>query len=379
MSIKKIVLISLLAILVAVALLYKVYYPSKSIPKSLNISCFTYRDINRDGKYDMGDRPYAGLIIDMERPGLKPVTQDSNLAGFTNFKMRLNVDKYDVYKPGEYQVAAQTPEGWQITSNNANQTLHFSELEGSPAGIVLDKTCEPIGVAPELSISGSVDMSAIEKSYDLNVKSVSGESQSVSLSEGKYFLPASPGDWELEWIVNDETVSRSIVVKDYAVVVSGFNVDRHQTKPKGNLVKADYDTFTISDSLYELPFGYLNLNWVNWVSTHQKLYGGDGYLNATISSEYMTYNSSGHLGVVWSETPFDFVGTYVGVAWPQAEKHDVIFRGMRDGKIIYEDKIKAYTEGAVYFDADYRNIDRLEIGSAANWQVVLDDTEFRTQ
>ena len=171
---------------------------------------------------------------------------------------------------------------------------------------------------------------------------------------------------------------RKISVKNYAVVASRFNADRDKQLPKPHNIIADFDTLTASDTLYELPYGYASLNWINWIATHQKLYKGAGYINATVSSEYMAYNSSGHPATVFSDEPFDFVGTYIGVAWPNAEKHEIVVQGLRKDELVYEDKFKGSTAGAVYFDADYRNVTRIVFASEANWQLVIDDAEFRT-
>lgn len=364
-----------------VMLMYLAYDRFTSNYPSLNISCFAYRDIDRNGVYGMDDRPYAGLIIHMERPGGSTAIRTSNISGFANFKMRLGGYRDPVNKPGEYKVQVKPPSGWRVTSDNTQQTLMFKELAAAPAGIVLEKTCVPIGVAPELVISGSLLTDQIDSeagSFRVRAISPEGDIEEATLSERSgYFLPVAAGDWQLELTVNDETVNRQVSVKNYAVIVSTINPDRNSWPAKPSPVVANFDHFTVSDTLHELPYGYLGLNWINWIATHQKLYGGDGYINTTVSSEYMAYNSSGHLGVVWSETPFDFAGTYLGVAWPRAEEHDVVFKGYRDDQLIYEDRIRAYTVGAIYFDADYRNINRLEIGSDANWQIVLDDAMFR--
>src|SRR5688572_9811600 len=54
---------------------------------SLNISVFTFRDLNRNGRYDLGDLPMAGLLVDATSEGLPEVTRRSNGSGFANFEM----------------------------------------------------------------------------------------------------------------------------------------------------------------------------------------------------------------------------------------------------------------------------------------------------
>jgi len=122
--------------------------------RSMNISCFAYRDINRNGRYDISDRPYAGLEVSLEHPdGGKSITE-SNVSGFANFAMSLNNDAHEITACGPYCITARPAEGWQITSGTASQELIIKELEGSPAGLIAEQTLQPVGVAPELTISG---------------------------------------------------------------------------------------------------------------------------------------------------------------------------------------------------------------------------------
>ena len=381
----------LLAIMMAVLILLIVisyrqfFYPEQKTNK-LNISCFAYRDINRNAIYDMEDRPYAGLPIKMHRPADGPVIKRSNISGFTNFIMSLNNEEVPVSKPGKYTVEVRPPWGWIITSGNTRQTLNFLEMKQAPAGIVVENTCVPIGVAPELRISGSVDINVLDSKTSglvINAVSSSGKTHSVPVSSGgDYSFSVTADDWKLELIANGTRVSgsesRKISVKNYAVVASRFNADRDKQLPKPHKIIADFDTLTASDTLYELPYGYASLHWINWISTHQKFYKGAGFINATVSSEYMAYNSSGHPATVFSDEPFDFVGTYIGVAWPNAEKHEIVVQGLRKDELVYEDKFKGSTAGAVYFAADYRGVTRIVFASEANWQLVIDDAEFRT-
>jgi hypothetical protein len=377
----------MMAVLILLAAIgYRQFFYSKQKTATLNISCFAYRDINRNAIYDMEDRPYSGLSIRMLRPAGDPVISRANIAGFTNFKMSLDNEKVPVSKPGKYEVEAQPPRGWIITSGNTRQTLNFLEMRQAIAGIVVENTCVPIGVAPELKISGSVGSNVSDSKTSglvINAMSSSGQTRSMPVSSGgDYSISVTADDWKLELTANGTRVpgseSRKISVKNYAVIASSFNADRDKQPPGPHNIIADVDTLTTSDTLYELPYGYAGLNWINWISTHQKFYKGAGYINATVSSEYMAYNSSGHPAIVFSDEPFDFVGTYIGVAWPDAEKHEIVVKGLRNDELVYEDKFRGSTAGAVYFDADYRNVTRIEFSSAANWQLVIDDAEFRT-
>jgi hypothetical protein len=100
-------------------------------------------------------------------------------------------------------------------------------------------------------------------------------------------------------------------------------------------------------------------------------------VNATTSGECIVYNSSGHPATISSGRPFDFVGGYVGVLWPEGEEGDVIVRAWRTDQLVFEDRFRARLAGPVYFDADYRGVTRIEFTSANYWQIAFDDLEFR--
>ena len=344
----------------------------------LNISCFTYRDVNRNGSYDTQDRPYAGMAVELRRPAGAPVGRLSNIGGFANFKMFLNNRKFDIHTPGKYQITAIAPEGWVITSKNRTQIANFKKLTEAPAGIILEKTLEPVGIAPELTISGTVDPKhGVEF---LKATPPGGRAMTVPVSEsGEYEIAAKKGEWSLKFITAEgPTGERTVTVGDYAVVVSRFHPAVGGFSAKTAVQRVGFDSLTPSDTLYEIPNGYAGLNWTNWIATHQRFYNGAGYINATVSSEYMAYNSSGHPATIWSDQPFDFAGASLGVAWDEATEHDVIIRAWRGEDLVHEDRIRATTAGPVYFDADYHGITRLEFSHEAYWQIVLDDFEFRT-
>jgi hypothetical protein len=122
----------------------------------LNISCFAYRDTNRNGVYDLADRPYAELEVFLLRPNRSEVSAKSNAAGFANFPMSLGGWRADVRKPGSYTARAVPAPGWRITSGNGTQTVMFRRQPGSPAGIVAEKTFAPVGVAPDLTVTGTL-------------------------------------------------------------------------------------------------------------------------------------------------------------------------------------------------------------------------------
>lgn len=345
----------------------------------VHLSCFAYRDVNRNGVYDMGDRPYAGLNVTIERPKGGPVQRPSNIAGFANFDMSEGNRKADVYLPGEYTVRIQPPPEWDVTSSNTTQKITLEKRDGSAVGLIMVRTIDAVGVAPRLKISGSIEPSL--KSANLKATDPEGREAVVNVSkEGTFSLPATRGLWRFECVLSNGTsFFRNVSVDTYPVVLSELRPPGQPSSPKQKLKVIAFDNLTVSDTLCEIPNGYEGLNWRNWVATHQKLYEGDGFVNAATSSEYVAYTSAGHPATTSSPTPFDFVGANVTAAWPGGEQYNVVVKAWRNETEVYRDTFKATTAGPTYFDADYKNITRIEFASEGYWQIVMDDFVCRTE
>ena len=341
--------------------------------ESLNISCFVYRDTNRNGTYDLGDRPYSALLID----GIGPdgtVTAASNPGGFANFQMLLGGDGVLVAAPGSYRFEARLPDGWEVSSGTATRTIEFVELEGAPAGIVAVEQCEPYGLVPMLSIRGPIPSGS-----EVEVESDAGPVD-VEIVDGVEFrAEVSAGSWTVTMSDGDVVHSRIVDVADAPVVLSAVADRDETTAPLTDPVIVGFDDFTTVDTITEIPNGYGGLDWANWVSTHRVVYGGPGYVNVGTSGEFVAYNSSGHPAAISSDVPFDFVGGYFGVAWPAAEQYDIVLEAWSGDSRVAFDTFRGTISGPLYFAADYRSVTRIEISSTANWQFVVDDLEFRTE
>lgn len=346
----------------------------------MNISCFVYRDINRNGIYDLEDRPYSGLNFTLERPNQDSVYGRSNISGFANFKMSLNNTDRPIARPGRYKVVAQPREDWQVTSENLEQNLEIIEMRGSPGGLIAAETLEPLGIAPALKISGRVayDSDTVIDEYRIRAEAPDGSSTEVDLGQdGVFSFPANPGEWEIELLAPDGTsATRRVSVANYPILMSAFHSDKDYANREQAGRKIGFDDLTGSDTLYEVPNQYGGLNWHNWISTHHKFYEGSGYINATVSGEFLAYNSSGHPASISSDRPFDLLGFYVGVAWPKAELSDVLITAWRDDTIAYQDRFRSSTSGSVWFAADYKNITKVELSTEKYWQLVIDDLTY---
>ena len=121
---------------------------------SLNISVFTFRDLNRNGRYDLGDLPMVGLLVDATSEGLPEVTRRSNGSGFANFEMSATDLTSDIPLAGPYTFSVAVPDGWSVTTGNAVQDSRFVVLPGAPADMFADPPPLPVGLAPDLTIRG---------------------------------------------------------------------------------------------------------------------------------------------------------------------------------------------------------------------------------
>ncbi len=133
-----------------------------------------------------------------------------------------------------------------------------------------------------------------------------------------------------------------------------------------------------TSAVFEVPSGYGGLNWYNFVAMHERFTGGPGYINTTVSGEFIAYNSSGHPAIVSSDKPFDFVGAYFGVGWNDAEGETLLVKAWSGEQAAYEDRLVLSATGPVYFAADYRRVTRIEIRTEHYWQAAIDDFAYRT-
>ncbi len=352
-------------------------------PEKWRISCFAYRDDNRNGLYDMADRPYGGLVVEIERPDGILVQAQSNISGFANFDMAFgNEEKGQIFEAGVHKAKALPPNGWVITSDAGSQEIEFVERPNAGGRMIATKNCVPMGVAPVLFIGGSVRRSAPDQKISATATRGNAAAVELALDElGNFHHTVEPGHWtvRLEDQATGKHVERKVEVKRHPVVLSKITDFSQPEAAPGPVTTVSFDDLTSSDSLYEIPSGYGGLFWGNWIATHHKFYRGYGYVNATISGEYIAYNSSGYPAVMHSDagTSFDFVGTYISVAWPRAEKDFIFAKAWRGDELVHADRLRLVTSGAIYFQANYHGITKLEFTSGNYERIVLDDFSFR--
>ena len=345
----------------------------------LNISSFAFRDINRNGIYDLADQPMAGVMFEA-RGGGQTITRRTNKSGFGNFTMSVLDRDEDIVNPGPYVFEAVVPEGWLLTTGNARQTTTFELMPGAPADMISSTPMQPVGLAQELTITGTVEIPETSRGNSqvvVRATSPVGEQQEILVDRtGSFSFEAIPGSWTVVAETDSGQVlsQRRVEVASSPVVLATL-----AGQPTRELTSADvlvtFDDLVLH-GIIELPSGYHRLSWRNWVVTHNKFYDGEGYMNSTMSGEFVAYNSSGHPVSISHERPFDFAGGFFGAAWLRAEGETLQVRGWRGSLLVYDETIELSSLGPVYFAAGFSNVTRLQFSTRRYWQFVCDNIEL---
>lgn len=343
----------------------------------VHISSFVFRDVNNNGKYDLEDRPFANIAVELDGANGKKTTRRTNISGFSNFRASAVKRDREIVDPGAYTFRVVPPPGWTVTTGNQTQAVRITLLPGSPGDLVTSQPARPVGLAPPLEIRGRVNTTSGTGSRAAWARRSDDPAVPIPLSaDGSFALAVSPGSWVMEIAEdNDQQIQkRSVEIGRYPVAISEQGSD---ATANASPTLARFDDLISSESVAKIPGGYIALNWHNWVVTHNRTYGGEGYVNGTISGEYVAYNGSGLPASIEGEQPFDFVGGYFSVAWADAEGETLHIKAWRDGQLQHSDSLELSAVGPVYFAADYRDITRIEFSTEHYWQVVADDLVFR--
>lgn len=340
---------------------------------TLNISVFTFRDANRDGTYDMGDRPMSGVVVDATGFD-RTETAVSNSAGFANFRMSGTSTDAEITFAGPYKFHTLVPPGWSVTTGNDLQQSVFELMPGSPADLVAKPAPSLVGLMPDLSISGRV----ADKATTVEAVSPTGEIVPVSLRDDDSFVvPASPGDWQLRWHPKGaaDAVTTKVTVDQVPVVVA--SLDQPAAAPDG--VAQPPITFDelVVEGILKIPSGYDGLKWNNFVAAHQKFYDPEGYRNTAMSGEFVAYNGSGHPATLSADKPFTFVGGYFGASTGEAEGLKLTVKAWRGDNLAYSEDMTLSSMGARYFLANFTDVTRVEFTTDHYWQVACDNLDVR--
>jgi hypothetical protein len=341
--------------------------------RDINISGFVFRDVNRNGTYDLADRPMEDVAVKMTSFTGDTVIRQSNSNGFANFSMSVHQRDADIAHPGEYAFDVLIPNGWSLTTDNRKQVKQFRVLPGSIADIVADPPFVAVGLAQNLVIRGQIAEGGA--GAELTISDPAGATHVVSpQSDGSFSFPVTPGRWVLR--ARDPgstgTIERAIDVQAVPVQLSRI-VFGQPERPQGRILSiVDFESVT-EKSIREMPNGVGGLNWWNVVV----LEVAPGYTNGAQSGYHVAYNSSGHPARIYHDAPFDFVGGFFAVAWARANGETLHLRAWRGDELVNSDTIVLSNLGSVWFDADYRGITRLDLHTERYWQFVSDDLTFR--
>lgn len=361
------------------------WYPQRdwtqSQPGSMNISVFVYRDRNRDGIYDPHDLPMAAVAVVVARPDGSLRMVRTNINGYANFSVMAGSLEVDIGEPHlAYRFEVQPPPGWAVTSGNTNQTSRFEILDGSPGGMVTTDPPTVIGLAPELMVTGHLQLDS-STSGALVAIAPDGHHLTLTLDkEGAFQFLAVPGSWQLVLAGGTDTrVISEFEVRDAPLVLGKINLTELNNRAKPLSVLVNFDDLQRS-VIEKLAYGYQGLAWNYLLAIDNQHYQGPGYVNVLSSGHAVGYNSSGYPVTVSHATKaerFDFVGAYLAVAWPLAEGETLLVEGWRDQRRVYSDTLRLSHLGPLWFQADYRDIDTLRLKTEHYWQFTTDDMAFR--
>src|SRR5262245_9546123 len=344
---------------------------------ALNISVFVFRDRNRNGIYDVGDRPMANIAVDLIGP-VKTSRRRSNISGFANFKKSVLKRDDDIVNRGMYEYHTHVPPGWVLTTGNLTQKSFFEVIPGTPADMISSTPAQPVGLAADLYIEGKLSDLDGDSGTKLSVIFPTGEQRPITIHEGRFEVPAFPGDWQIAALNprTGERLQRHVTVIDTPVHLSDIRTGIPSADRKSNKTLVNFDDAIQTTAVLEIPSGYGGVGWQNWVITHNRTYSGEGYINSTVSGEYVAYNSSGNPVKITSDKAFDFEGGFFGMAWSQSEGETLTVKAWRADELVHEDKLILSALGPLYFAAGYRNITRVEFATRHFWQFVADDLQI---
>ncbi|CAG0996431.1 MAG: carboxypeptidase regulatory-like domain-containing protein [Rhizobiaceae bacterium] len=345
-------------------------------------SCYGFRDVDRSGVFDMGDRAFADLAVVLTKDGGEETVQFSNIDGFANFSTATGGGAgIDVARPGPYPLRADPPQGFVATAG-AKQTLVFRADAVVPGGLAIEESCAPVGVAPDLAVSGSVIPLPGGNVADvtLTIAGATGATETTALdAQGRFAFPARPGTFKLiaEHGPSGATQVRHVAVARHAVRLSAIDFAAPTPEAGTSVDRIEriigFDDLVGAGGIFEVPTGYGGLSWRNLIAVHNRFYDGPGYVNGTESGEFVAYNSSGAPASVWRDRPFDFGGAHVAVAWPRGAEGDVIVRAWRGNDQVHHDRLAVSSAGGTFFAADYRGVTRIEFSHELHERIVLDD------
>lgn len=359
-------------------------WESNDTQGDINFSTFVFRDVNRNGTYDEGDREMPGVITYVLFDGKKLERRFSNKNGFANFKASRFDDAAVIKALGQYTFRVEPPPGWGISTDNQEQTANLIDVFGSIGGVAFEAMPKAIGLICPLYISGRINaVNGSSAKQRVSLRGRIGKEKTVKSDEKGYFIfqGLAPGDYWLEADGN----TRAVTLKDTAIHVGTLTEVADQPNTLKNIRVASFDDFTNSNDLTKVHNGYAGLSWFNLNAIHGHFSkNAVGYINGIHSGEFLAYTSSGHPASIrpyhhTRDVVMDFHSVYVATAWKRAHLETAIFTHWRQGKQVLEDAFPIGIFAPVHYQPYVRGVDEVRIQSKHYWQILLDDVAVSTQ
>lgn len=336
----------------------------------INFSSFVYFDVDRDGRYGMADRPFGAIKVRLKKDNDVIASVRTNNNGFANFKSSASKHQAPIHRPGDYQFVVSVPSGFISTSGNTIQSAEFKPSLGSICGIGSDEMLQPIGLAPNQVISGSVPEDA-----RLFIKARRGDcilDEAAHADRATFRYPVPAGATDVEFSIADLT--RRVSVSSYPMHLGLLDPKRGVTLiPNRKTETIDFDGVN-SRGLRKIPSGYAGLNWFNLnMLARDFTKSSQGYVNGNTSGDYVAYTSSGYPSLIYSESPFDFVGVYLSVAWLKAEGETGTIESWRGDELVAKDSVTLSALTPVFYNPGLPEVTRIRLSTQHYWQMVLDD------
>jgi hypothetical protein len=334
----------------------------------LNYSSFVYFDVDRDGRYGLGDRPMSGIAARLAGAKGHVLTSRTNGNGFANFTMSTARRRAHIGSPGNYQFAVSVPPGWGCTSGNEVQSREFRLIEGAPAGIGSNEMVKPVGLAPIRTLSGRAGGAAAA----ISVLKAGQELFSETVPADASFRLKIPDDADTV-AIEGPGLTRRLALSPYPAHLGVLSDERTPVTWGAALETIDFDGVTPL-GLRKIPSGYAGLNWFNLNAIARDFHGSNhGYVNGNTSGDHTCYTSSGHPAELWSDRPFGFHSVMISAAWLSSEGETAKIESWRGETLVAVDEIVVSALTPVHYAPMLKDVTRIRFSSKHCWQLVIDD------
>jgi hypothetical protein len=115
----------------------------------------------------------------------------------------------------------------------------------------------------------------------------------------------------------------------------------------------NFDSGLTSESL--IPNSYAGLNWDNFFALDTSTYQASGYVNGTVSPNFVAYNGFGNPATFSSASPFTFNSAYLTSAWNDGL--NVVVDAYLGSTLVHSASFMLNTAGPVLKTFNWGNID----------------------